>query len=92
MSGAVRGGLVCWRASRLERDGLLEGRGVKRRVEEFGVAVPPAELVDYRRWCASRGVAPFGVPDDPVSMRAAVAQWAVWEQLRREWAARPRRR
>ena len=53
--------------------------------DEAGVVVPPAELVDYGRWCADRGVAPYGVPGDPLSMRAAVAGWDVWSQLRREW-------
>ncbi len=59
---------------------------MKRRVEETGV-VPPAELLDYRAWCRERGLEPFGHTADLVSMRAAVAQWGTWEQLRREWAA-----
>jgi hypothetical protein len=32
-------------------------------------------------------VVPHDIADDPVSMRAAVAQWDAWMQLEREWAA-----
>jgi hypothetical protein len=46
---------------------------------------PPAELVDYKRWCCGRGLAPFGVGGDVVSLRAAYAQWVDWEEQRREW-------
>ena len=60
---------------------------MRRRVEESGGS-PPLEVTDYRAWCADRGVRPFGNPDDLESMRTAVAQWDVWEQLRREWADR----
>jgi hypothetical protein len=60
---------------------------VKRRAVEESGAEPPAELLDYRAWCRERGLAPFGHSADLVSMRAAVAQWGTWEQLRREWAA-----
>jgi hypothetical protein len=60
---------------------------VKRRVDESAPAEPPAELLDYRAWCRERGLAPFGHTADLASMRAAVAQWSTWEQLRREWAA-----
>jgi hypothetical protein len=60
---------------------------VKRRVDEAAPAEPPAELVDYRAWCRERGLAPFGNPADVSTMRAAAAQWTLWEQLRREWAA-----
>jgi hypothetical protein len=49
--------------------------------------VPPPELIDYRLWCADRGLAPFGVPGDPVSMRVAASQWYAWERERAEWAA-----
>ena len=59
---------------------------MKRRGES-APPEPPAELLDYRTWCRSRGLAPFGNPKDLVSMRAAVAQWEVWERLRCEWAA-----
>lgn len=60
---------------------------MKRRVDESAPAEPPAELVDYRAWCAGRGLRPYGDPENPETMRAAVAQWAVWERLRRDWAA-----
>jgi hypothetical protein len=59
---------------------------VKRHVVESDT-VPPAELLDYRQWCRGQGLAPYGVPGDPVSMRCAAAQWKDWEQLRTEWAA-----
>jgi hypothetical protein len=51
---------------------------MRRRVEEESDTVP-AELVDYPLWCRSRGLRPYGD-------RAAVAQWDVWEEQRREWA------
>jgi hypothetical protein len=60
---------------------------VKRREDESGIAVPPPGLLDYRAWCRERGLAPFGHTADLASMRAAVAQWDVWERLRREWAS-----
>jgi hypothetical protein len=60
---------------------------MRRRVEESGVSVPPPGLVDYKRWCADRGLTPFGVGGDVVSLRAAYAQWVIWEEQRREWAA-----
>jgi hypothetical protein len=59
---------------------------VKRRADESASAEPPAELLDYRAWCRGRGLAPFGHTADLVSMRAAVVQWDVWEEQRREWA------
>jgi hypothetical protein len=59
---------------------------VKRRVES-DPTIPPAELVDYRAWCAGRGLPPYGDPGDRESMKAAVGQWEVWERLRAEWAA-----
>jgi hypothetical protein len=59
---------------------------VKRRVEPDIPPTPPAELTDYPAWCRERGLAPFGHTADLVSMRAAVSQWKVWEQLRTEWA------
>ena len=51
---------------------------MRRRVADD--TVPPAELVDYRRWCADRGLAPFGHDLAP-------AQWGTWEEQRRQWAA-----
>jgi hypothetical protein len=60
---------------------------MRRRVEESDASVPPVELVDYKRWCADRGLTPFGVGGDPVSLRAADAQWVTWAEQRREWAA-----
>jgi hypothetical protein len=60
---------------------------VKRRVDDDDVAVPPAELTDYRAWCAGRRLEPFGIPDNTESLRAAAGQWYAWERLRAEWAA-----
>jgi hypothetical protein len=48
-------------------------------------AVPPPELLDYPLWCRSRGLRPYGDPGNPETMRAAVVQWEVWEELRTEW-------
>ena len=59
---------------------------MKRRTEESDTAVPPAELTDYRLWARSRGLEPYGVPDDLVSMRAPVARWKAWERERAQWA------
>jgi hypothetical protein len=59
---------------------------VRRREDESGAVVPPAELIDYRRWCAGRGLVPFGVGGDAVSLRRAAAQWEAWGEQRREWA------
>ncbi|MDT5347038.1 MAG: hypothetical protein QOH91_325 [Mycobacterium sp.] len=59
-----------------------------REREQAAAAIPtPRGLLDYRVWCAERGVAPYGSAADQVSMRAAVDQWGTWERLRREWAA-----
>jgi hypothetical protein len=60
---------------------------VKRRVDDDAAAVPPAGLVDYRAWARERGLAPYGNPADPVSMRAAASQWYAWEAERAAWAA-----
>ncbi len=60
---------------------------MRRRVEEPDGLVPPAELTDYRRWCAGRGVPAYGDPRDAVSMRAAVARWEAWQDERAAWAA-----
>jgi hypothetical protein len=49
------------------------------REREEATAVPPAEMTDYRRWCAEQGMQPFGHP-------AAVSQWDVWRELRGRWA------
>ena len=61
---------------------------MRRRVVADDTGVRPAELVDYRRWCADRGLAPFGDPDDPVSMRDAALRWDAWMGQRRAWAFR----
>jgi hypothetical protein len=58
---------------------------MRRRAVESG-AVPPPGLLNYERWCADRGAPAFGNPRDRESMRAAVAQWDVWEEQRRAWA------
>jgi hypothetical protein len=60
-----------------------------RRLRTFpdGGAVPPPELLNYIVWCASRGLAPFGIADDMASLRAAYAQWEAWEAEREMWAA-----
>ena len=63
------------------------GLEMRRRPESAPAAEPPAELIDYRCWCAGRGVAPYGNPADLVSMRAAASQWYAWERERAEWAA-----
>ena len=60
---------------------------MKRRADESAPAEPPAELTDYRCWCAEHGVAPYGNPADPVSMRCAASQWYAWEAERAAWAA-----
>jgi hypothetical protein len=52
-----------------------------------GGVVPPAEMLSYLQWCASRGLAPFGIAGDVVSLRSAFAQWEVWEAQRGIWAA-----
>jgi hypothetical protein len=57
------------------------------RAREDAPTVPPVGLLDYRVWCTGRGLAPFGVAGDAVSLRAAYAQWVTWEEQRREWAA-----
>ncbi len=49
--------------------------------------VPPAELVDYVRWCGARRVPAYGDPDDLVSMRSAAARWRAWCDERQAWAA-----
>ncbi len=59
---------------------------MKRRVDDVDVAAPPAELTDYQLWCRSRGLKPYGIPDNTESMRGAAAQWYAWERLRAEWA------
>jgi hypothetical protein len=59
---------------------------MRRRVEESDASVPPAELVDYKRWCADRGLTPFGIGGDVVSLRVAYGQFVAWEEQRREWA------
>jgi hypothetical protein len=59
---------------------------VKRRADESAPPVPPPELVDYKRWCAEQGVAPYG-NGDPVSLRCAASQWSEWERARERWAA-----
>jgi hypothetical protein len=59
---------------------------VRRREDEPGVALPPAELTDYPACCGSRGLEPFGVPDDLASMRAAVTRWRTWCDEREAWA------
>ena len=58
---------------------------MKRRVDDVDV-VAPAELINYRLWCRSRGLKPYGIPDNTESMRGAAAQWYAWERLRAEWA------
>jgi hypothetical protein len=57
-----------------------------RRREEFAPAVPPLDVTSYVAWCRSRGLVPFGIPADVVSLRAAYAQWVVWEEQRTAWA------
>ena len=59
---------------------------MRRRTGDDVGAAPPFELVDYRAWCAGRGLRLYGDPENPETMRAAVAQWEAWERLRREWA------
>jgi hypothetical protein len=59
---------------------------MRQRVGRDAPAVPPVGLLDYRVWCAGRGLRPFGVGGDPVSLRAAYAQWVIWEEQRCEWA------
>jgi hypothetical protein len=57
---------------------------MRRRVEESDTALPP-ELTDYQCCCAAQGVAPYG-NRDPVSLRAAAAQWSEWERATARWA------
>lgn len=67
-----------WRAARAQ---WLAERGLPADVW------PPDELTCYEVWCANRGLAPLGVADDVVSLRAASAQWVQWEAEREVWAA-----
>ena len=59
---------------------------MRRRVPE-GPPPPPAELRDYRRWCAGRGLEPYGDSDDAVSLRDAALRWRVWRDERAAWCA-----
>lgn len=52
--------------------------------------MPPAELTSYTLWCEGRGSTPYGNPPDPLSMRAALDQWELWELERQAWAVRHR--
>jgi hypothetical protein len=74
----LTGDRAVWRA---ERGDWLAARGRPRPVEA------PDELVSYEVWCEARGLAPFGVGGDVVSLRAAWAQWEAWEAARDVWAA-----
>lgn len=58
----------------------------RREVEDPDVVVPPIEVIDYEAWSAGRGDPPYGDPDDLASMKAAVARYAVWREVRRAWA------
>ncbi len=58
-----------------------------RRRKPQGPRPPPAELTDYKLWCAGRGLRPFGDPDDRSSMRAAVARHRAWRDERAAWCA-----
>jgi hypothetical protein len=60
---------------------------VRRRADGSAPPVPPVWLLDYRVWCAGRGLAPFGVGGDAASLRAAVVRWRTWCDEREAWAA-----
>jgi hypothetical protein len=61
---------------------------VRRRDGEPNGVVPPVELVEYRVWCRSRRLRPFGVAGNEGSLRGAFARWQAWCDEREAWAQR----
>jgi hypothetical protein len=59
---------------------------MRQRVGRDVPAVPPLEMTSYEAWCAGRGLAPFGVGGDVVSLRAAHTRWRMWCDEREAWA------
>lgn len=57
----------------------------RRDDDDPDVLVLPAELVDYRVWCANRGVVAFGLAGTPAG-NVAAGQHRIYMQARREWA------
>ena len=48
---------------------------------------PPAELLDYRAWCAKHNRRAYCEAGGPPAMAAAMESWAAWERERDAWSA-----